>query len=60
MKVSGAFIPKRSLLSEVNDLSACGKPGPCSIYENKCCEGRCVSMQDIGCGGPQSEMRISS
>ena len=35
-------------------------PGPSSIYENKCCEGRCVSMQDIGCGGPQSEMRISS
>ena len=27
-------------------------PGPSSIYENKCCKGRWVSMQDIGCGGP--------
>ena len=35
-------------------------PGPCSIYENKCCKGSCAFMQDIGCGGPQSEMRISS
>ena len=34
--------------------------GSLSIYENKCCKGSCASMQDIGCGGPQSEMRISS
>ena len=60
LKVTWCIYSEKKSLSEVNDLPACGKPGPSSIYENKCCEGRCVSIQDIGCGGPQSEIRISS